>query len=142
MEAGAYPSKPKKGKKWPTAPLRKRFVATCSTCVAVVGPDFVGCTTLLQALEQHGFTITFLGDKPSPTARLRFQEEYLHALVAAWEQLVVELFQQLGAAGRSLDCLGQFGAAWRCLGAALSSLNQESFPSGDEMKVNKYSFLC
>ena len=87
VHEGAYPKRPKKGKKWPTASLRKRMVDTCSTRVAVVGPDFVGCTTLLRGLEQHGFTIAFLGAKPPPISRHRFQEDYLRALVTAWEQL-------------------------------------------------------
>ena len=68
-----YARRPKKGKPIPKGPLRARIRRTCGVVVALVGPDYVGVTTLLRLLEKHGHVPTFLAAKPSPHLRGSFQ---------------------------------------------------------------------
>lgn len=82
-----YARRPKKGKPIPRGPLRARIQRTCGVVVAIVGPDYVGVTTLLRLLETHGHAPTFLAAKPAPHLRGSFQYQYFEALVAAWQAL-------------------------------------------------------
>lgn len=79
-----YARRPKKGKPIPKGPLRARIQGTCGVVVAIVGPDYVGITTLLRLLEKQGHAPTFLATKPAPHLRGTFQYQYLEALIAAW----------------------------------------------------------
>ncbi len=53
----------------------------------MVGPDFVGVTTVLRLLEKQGHSPVFLTSKPSPAQRATFQPNHLDALISAWAAL-------------------------------------------------------
>ena len=76
-----YSKRPKKGKPIPKGPLQRRIQATCGSIIALVGPDFVGLTTTLRRLEATGYTVRFLGEKPTPPLRDSFHEPYFLQLV-------------------------------------------------------------
>ncbi len=59
-----YGERKKKGKPISKQPLRKQLLAESDTKIVVTGPDFVGCTTLLQELHRVGYQCNFLRDKP------------------------------------------------------------------------------
>ena len=82
-----YHQKPKKGKPIPKGPLRARIQRTCGVVVAVVGPDFIGITTLLRLLERAGHPPTFLATKPPASQRHTFDPPHLDDLITAWAAL-------------------------------------------------------
>ncbi len=85
-----YATKHKKGKPLPRGKLVKDMVARSAYKIGVVGPDFIGVTTLLQGLQHAGYTTTTLGDKPPPDQRSSFHWEHFQRMVQAWQQLPEE----------------------------------------------------
>ncbi len=82
-----YATRHKKGNPLPKCKLVRDMVARSAFCIGVVGPDFVGITTLLQGLQHAGYTTTTLGDKPPPDQRTTFQWAHFQRMVQAWQQL-------------------------------------------------------
>ena len=82
-----YATRHKKGKPLPKGKLIKDMVARCSHKIGVVGPDFVGITTLLQRLRAAGYATDTLGPKPPPDLRTTFQQAHFDTMVAAWQAL-------------------------------------------------------
>ena len=52
-----YGERRKKGKPLDKRPIRKQLMADSNTKIAVTGPDFIGCTTLLQQLHHAGYPV-------------------------------------------------------------------------------------
>jgi hypothetical protein len=82
-----YAARHKKGKPLPKKALMRAMVAQSQHKIGVVGPDFVGVTTVLQKLQQGGYKTVQLVPKPPAELRTTFQWGYFERLVHAWGQL-------------------------------------------------------
>ena len=82
-----YGAPRRKGKPLSKQLVRRELLATSNTKVAVVGPDHVGCTTLLQLLGRQLQIATSSAPRPPPQERLEYHPDHFEALVARWTQL-------------------------------------------------------
>ena len=55
--------------------------------MVLTGPDFVGCSSVLQGLKRLGHQTRQLARKLPPAVRGIFEASYFNALVAAWHAL-------------------------------------------------------
>ncbi len=53
----------------------------------ITGPDFIGCTTLLQELQRVGYNCNFLRDKPEVGARAEFSKTHFQQQVQHWTEI-------------------------------------------------------
>ena len=56
--------------------------------MVLTGPDFVGCTSVLQGLRCHHHRIVALAPKPAPAVRRSFSPSYFADLVTAWRAVL------------------------------------------------------
>ena len=77
-------TQPKRGRPLPRGPIRAYTERTTPLRMVLTGPDFVGCSSVLQGLRSLGHRTWQLAPKPACSDRTTFQPGYFDALVAAW----------------------------------------------------------
>ena len=78
-QSRGYGERKKKGKPIDKAPYRKQLLASSDTLIVLTGPDFVGCTTLLQELHRVGYPVAPMRERPLPEHRDTFSMEHFQA---------------------------------------------------------------
>ncbi len=87
VNSRGYGAPRRKGKPLSKQLARKELLANSSTKVAIVGPDHVGCTTLLQLLGRQLQVPTSSAPRPPPQDRKEYNHEHFEAMVVRWQQL-------------------------------------------------------
>jgi hypothetical protein len=82
-----YGAPRKKGKPLSKKLVRKELVERSHTKIVVTGPDFVGCTTLLQLLGRSLGLATLTAPRPAAATRGDFDQGYFDSLVTRWAEV-------------------------------------------------------
>ena len=82
-----YGAPRRKGKPLSKQLVRRELLATSNTKIALVGPDYVGCTTVLQLLGKQLQVATSSAPRPPPQERIEYHQEHFEELVARWQKL-------------------------------------------------------
>lgn len=82
-----YGERRKKGKPLDKRPIRRELLHNSQTKIVVTGPDYVGCTTLLQQLGHAGYPVDTSLHKPEAADRLTFSQQHFDEQVARWKLL-------------------------------------------------------
>lgn len=86
-ETRGYKARKKKGKPINRKPVERHVRRHTDVKMALTGPDFSGCTTVLQLLKQKGYHVHQLAQKPPPGERQEFNKGYFDLLVKNWSDL-------------------------------------------------------
>ncbi len=87
VNARGYGVPRRKGKLLSKQLIRRELLASSNTKVAIVGPDHVGCTTLLQLLGRQLQIATANAPRPPPRERTEYHQAHFEETVARWRKL-------------------------------------------------------